>query len=498
MAMENRFNLVDEPWIPVANAGLVSLKDVFSRRTLRALGGNPVQKIALTKFLLAIAQAAATPEDEDAWSDMKPQGLAERCLSYLDHWHDRFFLFGESPFLQLNGVKSAAFQSFGGVLPEISTGNTTLLFQTQKEKDLTDAEKALLCVQLSGFGLGGKADNSVVLTNGYTGKRNSKGKPSVSKSGAWVGYIGYLHSFLVGGTLLETLWINLFSLSQIRQMNLYTSGVGTPPWETMPQGEDCSVARHLKSSLMGRLVPLSGFFLLEENGLHYTEGIAYPDYKEGGVDPSIAIDNSGKDPKVLWVDPKKRPWRSISALLGFLAGGSTKGFDCRQIRFNIEKSARNIQVVGVWSGGLRVSSNSGKVYMGGADDFVESLVEISKSQLGGPWFSRLSLEISELENLSKIVYQTVLNYFKDQMMTESKEAENAVQLFWQLCERRFKELVEGCGSPGSAKSLRPAFSRIVEKVYDLHCPHETARQIEAWARNRPNLGSYLSSMKETA
>ncbi|PLN02419.1 type I-E CRISPR-associated protein Cse1/CasA, partial [Klebsiella pneumoniae] len=55
--MENRFNLIDEPWIAVVDVGLVSLTDIFSQPELRALGGNPVEKIALTKLLLAIAQA---------------------------------------------------------------------------------------------------------------------------------------------------------------------------------------------------------------------------------------------------------------------------------------------------------------------------------------------------------------------------------------------------------------------------------------------------------
>jgi len=44
--VENRFNLVDEPWIPVVDVGLVSLNAVFSQPEYRALGGNPVQKIA--------------------------------------------------------------------------------------------------------------------------------------------------------------------------------------------------------------------------------------------------------------------------------------------------------------------------------------------------------------------------------------------------------------------------------------------------------------------
>ncbi|MCL5254743.1 MAG: type I-E CRISPR-associated protein Cse1/CasA, partial [Gammaproteobacteria bacterium] len=52
--MENRFNLVDEPWIPVADYGRVSLRQIFTNSDYRALGGNPVQKIALLKLLLAV------------------------------------------------------------------------------------------------------------------------------------------------------------------------------------------------------------------------------------------------------------------------------------------------------------------------------------------------------------------------------------------------------------------------------------------------------------
>ena len=65
--MERRFNLIDEPWLPIVDVGRVSLRQVFSEPSYRALGGNPVQKIALMKLLLAIAQAACTPEDEAQW-----------------------------------------------------------------------------------------------------------------------------------------------------------------------------------------------------------------------------------------------------------------------------------------------------------------------------------------------------------------------------------------------------------------------------------------------
>ena len=68
---------------------------------------------------------------------------------------------------------------------------------------------------------------------------------------------------------------------------------------------------------MGRLVPLSRFCLLREDGLHYTEGIVHPDYQERMIDPSAAADKAKAKVKMLWVNPEKA-WRQLTALLAFL------------------------------------------------------------------------------------------------------------------------------------------------------------------------------------
>ena len=88
---ERRFNLVNENWIPVAGAGPVSLRQVFADRGLIALGGNPVEKIALTKLILAIAQAAHTPEDEEEWVRLGSSGMAEKAIRYMDEKKDLFW-----------------------------------------------------------------------------------------------------------------------------------------------------------------------------------------------------------------------------------------------------------------------------------------------------------------------------------------------------------------------------------------------------------------------
>lgn len=494
--MENRFNLIDEPWIPVADHGRVSLKQIFSNSEYRSLGGNPVQKIALLKLLLAIAQAAATPKNETEWKELGAKGLADRCLAYLAKWHDRFYLYGDKPFMQMPAIRAARVQPYGAVLPEVSTGNTTVLSQVQVQRVLDDGGKALLLLTQMGFALSGKkTDNSVVLTPDYTGKRNDKGKPSTGKPGPSVGHMGLLHNFLIGKDIQQTLWLNLFTVQQLGQMNLYSEGVGCAPWEWMPEGEDCDQARRLKSSLMGRLLPVSRFCLIAEDGLHYSEGIAHASYKEGMVDPSMAVNYSGKEPKALWVDPEKRPWRELTALLGFFEQSDVQGFQSWQVRSGLDRACHSVEAFAIWSAGLRVSSNAGEQYASGSDDFVESQVWLNSEILGGIWFSQLKHEMDTLNDLAKNLFGRVQAYFKAQTVDGGKIAPRATQLFWQLCERDFQDLVDQCAQTEEAalqrRNLRRRFASYIHQAYDTFCPRDTARQLDAWASCRPNNSKYL-------
>lgn len=494
--MENRFNLIDEPWIPAADVGRVSLRQIFSEPDYRALGGNPVQKIALLKLLLAIAQAAATPTDEQEWRELGADGLASRCRDYLDKWHDRFYLYGERPFLQMPGIAAAVLQSYGAVLPEVATGNTTVLNQGQVERALTGAEKAVLLVCLMGFALGGKkTDNSFTLSPGYAGKRNDKGRPSTGKPGPSVAHMGLLHTLLQGNNLWQSIWLNLLTRHQVEQSQRYPTGVGTAPWEQMPAGEDDAIARQLKQSLMGRLVPLCRFCLLAENGLHYSEGLAHPNYKDGVWDPTVAVNRAGKEPKALWVNPEKRPWRELTALLGFLEQQQSAGFECQQLSAGVGRASENIDAFAIWSGGLRVSSNAGEQYASGTDDFVESVIWLQSAALGDLWFAQLQTEMAALDELAKGLYGRVLAYFKAQLVDGADLAAQAKHLFWQLCERDFQQLLDHCdpheANVAARHRLRHHFADYAQQAYDRYCPKDTARQLDAWARSRPNHHKYL-------
>lgn len=489
--MEHRFNLIDEPWIPVADKGRVGLKDIFTHPEYRTLGGNPVQKVAILKLLQAITQAAATPQDMDAWQQLGWQGMADRACSYLAQWHDRFYLYGPEPFLQMPAIAKAAVKSFGTVLPDVATGNTTVLTQSQTEKSLDDGERALLLLTQMGFALGGKkTDNSVVLTPGYPGKSNGNSKPSTGKPGPSVAHMGLLHNYCLGTSLLESIWLNLFTDAEIADLTVYPFGLGTPPWEQMPEGEDCHIANQLKGSLMGRLVPLCRFCLLADEGLHYSEGIAHSNYKEGVFDPSVAVDISGKEPKARWADPERRPWRELTSLLGFIRQGG-RTLDCYQLKLALLKARKQDAPFAIWSGGLRVSSNAGEQYVSGSDDMVESLCWFSPDDINEIWFNHFQTQMIQLEGLAKTLYGCVMGYYKTQLMDGESFAKQASNLFWQLCERQSQALIEGCDKLDTRQILRRQFARYTTQVFDQFCPHQTARQMDAWAKAKPNLSAYL-------
>ena len=484
--IENRYNLIDEPWIPVVDSDRASLREVFSNPHLKALGGNPVQKIAITKLLLAIAQSAYTPENDSDWEVLGAGGVGKYCLEYLDKWHDRFYLYGKTPFLQMPAILKAEIQPFGALLPEVATGNTTVLTQIQQEKQFDDADKALLIIQLMGFALGGKkTDNSVVLTLGYTGKSKT-GKP-----GASIGYMGFLHSFLQGTTLQSTIWLNICTQEQIDSIKTYSSGLGVAPWEKMPIGEDDYIAKHLSTSLIGRLIPLCRFMLLTETGVHYSEGISHLGYKDGMFDPSISVNFSGKDQKAIWVDPDKSTWRMLTSLLSFITASDNNYFNCIQLRFGLPRGVKALSNVGIWSGGIRVSSNAGEQYVSGSNDFVESVINLPTEFINEIWFSKLQTEMVELDIIAKSLYGCVMSYYKNQTSDGKSQAAQATNLFWQLCERRFQQLLSQVEDKILCYELRIVFASFVHKAYNCYCGQATARQLDAWVQSRPNLAKYL-------
>ncbi|MBU1087909.1 MAG: type I-E CRISPR-associated protein Cse1/CasA [Candidatus Omnitrophica bacterium] len=501
---ENRFNLVDEPWIPVAGHGLVSLADIFSKPELPSLGGNPIQKIALLKLVLAIAQSAYTPKDDEDWKQLGSEGMAEKCLKYLNDKKDLFWLYGEKPFLQMPAIistikgdakeKNKEPKIIGnGDFPNLSNENNTILLQSEAKNSMSDAEKALFILTLMSFALAGKQCHC-----------NHK-KPAIV--GPSLGRVCYLHSFLTGKNIHETLYLNLFSLEALYKFRFFEEGLGIPPWEEMPNSSECVIAKKLKKSYLGTLVSMCRFVLLRDDGIFMMEGLQYKNHKEGWIELSIAVNSTGKDIKVLRANIVKKPWRELTSLMSFISGRGL--FDCPQIAHALNNAKKHsCKTIQIWSGGLAVSGDSFGQKVSGTDDFVESEVKLQVSVLGIPWFVNLEQEMEQLDrlvwSLKSSVYKANKSDVKDSNQRDKRAnaiSENAEALFWQLCERKFQNLVDACASKKSdeeLKKLRKTFAGFVNKAYDTYCPKDTARQLDAWAANKPKLARYLIKTMEGA
>lgn len=499
--MERRFNLVDEGWIPVEGQGRVSLEDVFSDTTLKSLGGTAVQKLAILKLLLAIAHTVITPEDDDEWRRLGSQGLGVRCVDYLREKKELFYLYGDKPFLQMPVLRTLSdtkkkeplkVSVIGrNYIPDLPSDNDTILFQTQIDHPLDDAERAVFIISLMNYSLGGKRITKDVppLTKGFSSKSSSaKAAPSLG------GYVGYLNSCLWGMSILETVWLNLFTREALgRFRSDWRDQAIIPPWELMPAGEDDEIARSLKNGYMGTLIAMSRFVLLEKEGVIYSEGIQYPYHKNGWREPFLAF--ADKD-KMLWLDTAKRPWRNLTALLSasFLKGQAT--FQCPQINELLLRAREAQDTIGIWSGGLKVRGNAGDQSVKQTDDYIESLVFLNTSSIGDPWFIDLSSEMEELNKLSSNLYKSIKSYFNDLMTKNDDLLKKALEEFWMLAEPLFQEMVEGCEDIDRRFVIRKKYALIAQQIYDHYCSNASARQMSAWAKNRVNVRKYLSKVKK--
>lgn len=497
--MSNRFSLIDEPWIPVVNHGNVSLLEIFENKALPELGVNAVQKLALIKLLLAIGQTAYTPKTDREWSETGFEKFCDYCTEYLRSHHDLFWLYGSRPFLQmpiLKEIKTNKGEAIPSVpigrdyLPDLPSANDSILFETQKNKLLTDAEKALFIVTVMNYGLAGKRIVKGVppISNEYKGKTDSaKGGPSVGS------YVGYLNSFLLGSSIAETIWLNLFSEETLNNFHQWAGKPIIPPWQDMPQMEDDQAALRLKESFMSTLCSLSRFVLLTDDGIIYSEGLQYPSHKDGWREPFMTYNATGK---IIWLNMDKKPWRELIALLSAAYSSGASDFSCPQIYLLWGRVRNeNLSSFGIWSGGLKFRSNAGDSSVKQNDDFLESRVYFDPKSLGDTWFNELQQEMELLNKIANMLWHSVNGYFCMLKINNSLLLNGAVSEFWGLCELSFQNLVDSLEDTEKVKNMQKIFFRYAQSTYNKFCPKETPRQIEAWAKNQPNFALSLLNKK---
>lgn len=485
--MTKSFNLVEQPWIPIAGeARMRSLAEVFTAPAPLRLSGNAVDKIVLFRLLLSIVHASNEVPDIAAWRALTPEKLAANARDYLREHKSEFDLYGDRPFLQFPQLKGKETPqkdtSYSSLLLEVATGISASFTGWNQERPLSEAKKAQLILRSVCYAIGGKKyDQKISLTKGLS-------KAASGSAGTLLGKQGHLHTYLIGNNLWESFHLNMLAVEEIAKTRGFPNGMGRPAWEVMPQGEDDGRAQNYRWTYFGRLLPLDKYLLLTDSGIIKTDGIPYSSKKGTFVDPAITTYNDGKENKTVRVQTTKKPWRELQAILGFLNNWGSNACPPFFLSLGLAKIKPTMEWVRVWSGGLEVSWNAGEQYVSGTNDYVESEFELPCGSLSSQWLSRYQELMKELQKISEVLCSSVKRYHKKMKVGNgNKLASNATTVFWELLEPHSPTIINLAAECDEAKTSREKneWKNIATDIYDQFCPNATERQMMVWAENRP-------------
>ncbi len=323
-------NLTNDRWIPALRADgerdLFSLQDLFAQaHELRDLAAKPHERIALMRLLLCITQAALDgPADEGEWEICQPL-IQPRVRDYLTKWKSGFELFGDGQrFLQVSELKAEKKSGEKTRATKLdlalATGNNATLFDNHgaDDRSIKTARAAMNLLTFQCF------TPSEIVGAGSWGKteipkRTGRQAPCAASS--------MVHTLLLGSTLCETIWLNLFDRELVT--DLYgPDGWGAPIWEN-PIKAPTHDKSHVNATrtYLGRLLPQSRLVSLQPDcrTILLVDGVAdyqlFDDPKKPQVivfrEPHSTILVNADDSQLglLRGDVSKSLWRELGAIV---------------------------------------------------------------------------------------------------------------------------------------------------------------------------------------
>ena len=469
-------NLVKEPWIPVVmqdgTPARVSLRDAFAKgEDIADLAANPCQRIALMRLLICVAQAALDgPKDEEDWLGCKPR-LVPAALSYLDTWQHRFNLFGEHAFLQVDGLDTKPNSLADKLDVSLASGNTPTLFDHGSTPDGRVQVEALLALNILAyqmFSCGGTFGETVwdnVPTPRYVLR-----SPCVEE--------GMAHTLLRGRNIVETIHLNLITEEQTN--SLPNMERGRPCWEETRLGREISEKQ--TSSFLGRLVPVSRAIRLfkDSPSIVLGEALRYPQLPEQR-DPFGTVYDTGKQRMgkstsltYLSVNPEAAAWRELASILSLQVLDSKTGtvgaFNLQHLR------TTQAPEFDIWIGGLAV--DQAKMI-----DMCEWSCILSSSLLDTLVLERYRKGVEWADIAKRVLEDAVKCFASVQSGDAAVYRQQAVGLFWSHLDAKALAL-QNCLEDDHVLSLTwtPIIDSALYAAYDRTCPHETPRQIQAYAQ----------------
>jgi CRISPR system Cascade subunit CasA len=470
-------NLTIDPWIPVIGADgqqrSVSLHDIFATaHEIRDLSVKPHEKIALLRLLICITQAALDgPENFDAWETCRDT-IQPTVNGYLEKWQASFELFGDGPrFLQVPGLKAAKEDGEGNPATKLdlmlASGNNASLFDNSAgdSRAVEAGRLALTLLAFQCFAPGGRIGVAKWNGSDTPSKGSANHAPCTPSS--------MLHTFLQGGTLLETIYFNL--LNKDEGSDLGPSKWGRPAWELpVTTAGDKEAIANATGSYLGRLVPLSRSIRLDVEGrqMILANGLDYPlapIFRE----PAATLVQRDDGPAVLGVALGRSVWRQLSAI--------TVKRRSNQDAISGPLALRNIdgtQSCTLWIGAL--ATDKAKI-----EDVVEAAYDVPAGMFrdAGRKLYEEGVALAALwqEGVSKSV-----KAYAATMKLEPVPYDRARHHFWTLVEQHVPSLLKLADKPEEAGDLKVSewgkrVREAAHEAFEFACPHQTPRQIQAYA-----------------
>ncbi len=496
---ENSYNLIDEAWIPVlmkdGSNWAVSLGDIFKDKdgAIVDLALNPCERVAVFRLLLCIAQAALEIESEREWFAAK-ETIGPISSNYLEEWRDRFFLFGHHAFLQVDCLVG------GGTIPDTSRlilqsahhfGSPLFSHEIDTQSDIPLSPAALAISLLTYLDYSASGGTPTCIWNGRpTQQVGAAASPCRSQS--------KLFTFLLGPTLLETIWMNLLTTRQISSLKV---DKGRPCWEFF--FDECNsvedgaqhwlgpvdkVSRLVKKpTLLGVLVPLSRFIKLKYNDRKclICEGFSYPSWR----DPYATYygRQEKKDVEVivpLRVNMNRMPWRDLASILelGTDKGGAVVLDHLATLSSRLDAD----RTFSIWTGGMCSEADQDKNMVVGEWRFTRRMSALRKQDLLD---YQAAIKIAETQCNHLIL--AAISYSESMKMSKVKKDKKEIyrpsdiseSAYWDiLAQPENQKIVQNVESETYMDDWKEATRKAAEEAYRRACPAVTARQMEAFAQ----------------
>jgi CRISPR system Cascade subunit CasA len=468
-------NLLTDPWIPVViengESRLVGLRELYERASgIRDLVLNPPQRISVIRLLLCITQASLDgPVGENDWQSCRDRIVPESS-SYLQGRQSKFDLYGEQPFLQVKDLDPLGNATLDKLDFGLASGNNSFLFDHEARKEgrpHPHSWRALMLLTYQCFSTGGRI-GTPKWAGEKTGTGSSDHAPCLESSP--------MHSVLRGERLLDTIHLNLLTKEQVSSLPNATWGV--PVWDAFPPSQDSDDAHALVHSYLGRLVPLSRAILLDPDSTFFTlgNGLSYPKLP-AGREPMATVYIRGQgnkqEPAYLRVILARHPWRELGSLLNLNRTGETGSALALDHLQNVRDGT-----IDLWVGGMATKQSK--------------FIDMAEWNLTLPLRLIYTAEISKYQNGVELARSgewslglAIREYGKHLSMEGHLIAglrHKAAMGYWATLDSNNQMLADiACDAERQLEEWRSFLWRMLHDSYRQVCPHDTPRQIQAFA-----------------